>query len=277
MNTLHKTPADISFLNEQGKFCVYDRGSKENILFLGSCRHSPSMFYYSLLNPDINIYCIYTPFWNSNNTLSLPMDTINDILGSTNTIITETIRSYGILNTDRKEKNNFFEIFNCNHLSEIRVPNLHLAVYLYDIIQLCKKAKSEYTQTFDESMLRLKGSICDKGFDELYSFIVRYFSETRMFYTFNHPSTIVSMLLFKILMSKLGEQDRIVDPNFFHKVKDYNFLGGHCTPITNTDMSTYRFSFETTVFDDDIINDPGRFCILETKELYISDKYIDLI
>lgn len=276
MNETYKTPADISILNQKGEFCVYDRGAKENILFLGSCRHSPSMFYYSLLNPDINIYSIYTPFWGSDSLLPLPIDTINGFLGSTSIIITETIRSYGVLNTDRKEKNNFFETFNCSHLSEIRVPNLHLAVYLYDIVQLCKKNRSDYKQTFEESMVRLKKSIYSKGFDNLYDFIIRYFSEIRMFYTFNHPSMIVSMLMFKILMSKLGEQDRI-HSNFFHSVKDYNFLGGHGAPITKTDMNTYNFQFETRVFDDDIITDPSRLCTLEPKELYVSDKYLDLI
>lgn len=276
MNKLHKTPADISDLNKNGQFCIYNTESKKNILFLGSCRHSPTMFYYSLLNPDINIFCIYTPFWGSNNLASLPIQTINNILKSTDIIITETIRSYGILNTDRQAKNNFFETFECDHIQEIRVPNLHLAVYLYDIIQLCKKNKSDYKQTFNESMARLKRSIYSKGFDAVYDFIVKHFADIRMFYTFNHPSTIVSMLVFKTLMSKLGQQD-LIDPNFFYRVKDYNFLAGHGTPITKTDISTYNFNFETKIFDDSIVNDRGFLYILENKELSISDKYIDLI
>lgn len=276
MNKLHKTPTDISNLNKEGQFCIYNRESKKNILFLGSCRHSPSMFYYSLLNPDINIFCIYVPFWSSNNLVSLPIKTINNILKSTDIIITETIRNHGVLNTDRQEKNNFFETFDCNHMSEIRVPNLHLAVYLYDVVQLCKKNRSNYKQTFDESMARLKRSIYSKGFDDLYDFIIKYFADIRMFYTFNHPSTIVSMLVFKILMRQLGQQD-LIDSNFFHRVKDYNFLGGHGTPITNTDISTYNFNFNTKVFDDSIVNSPGFLHVLETKELIISDKYLDLI
>jgi hypothetical protein len=180
------------------------------------------------------------------------------------------------LNTHREEKNNFFETFDCNHTTEVRVPNLHLAVYLYDIVQLCKKNRSDYKQTFDESMARLKRSIYSKGFDDLYDFIVKYFTDIRMFYTLNHPSTIVSMLLFKILMRKLGEQDRI-DPSFFYSVRDYNFLGAHGTPIIKTDMSTYNFNFDTKIFDDNIIDDPGLLYNLEAKELFISDKYLDLI
>lgn len=276
MNKLHKTPADISNSNKEGQFCIYNRESKKNILFLGSCRHSPSMFYYSLLNPDINISCIYTPFWGSNPNTLLPIETINNILKSTDIIITETIRNYGILNTDRQEKNNFFETFQCKHIQEIRVPNLHLAVYLYDIIQLCKKNKSDYKQTFDESMTRLKRSIYSKGFDSVYDFIIEYFADIRMFYTFNHPSTIVSMLVFKTLMHKLGQQN-LINSNFFHSVKDYNFLGGHGTPITSTDINTYNFNFETKIFDDSIIDSNNFLYTLETKELSISDKYIDLI
>lgn len=36
-----KNPNDLTLINEKQTFLAYDKGSKENILFLGSCRMSP--------------------------------------------------------------------------------------------------------------------------------------------------------------------------------------------------------------------------------------------
>lgn len=269
-----KNPNDLTLINEKQTFLAYDKGSKENILFLGSCRMSPLMFYYSNINQNFNIYNIYTPFWNEEKRNTLPTDKIKSILKNTKIIITETISSYGILNTNHKLNNNFFEIFNTKNIEEFRIPNLHLAIYLHDIINLLKKPKQDHYCTFQESLKRLRTSCESKKFEQLYEFIANYISEIRMFYTFNHPSKILSMLTFKILMSKLG--DKIPD-NFFQDVKKYDFLEGHCSPITKKDVETYNFSFFTKIFDDSILEQPDFKYKMPPEELEIPEKYLKII
>ena len=270
-----KNPNDLTLINENQTFLAYDKGSKENILFLGSCRMSPLMFYYSNINSNFNIYNIYTPFWGDEaKRNNFPINKIESILKNTKIIITETISSYGILNTNHKSNNNFFEIFNAKNIEEFSIPNLHLAIYLYDIVNLLKKSQEEYRSTFEESLERLRKSCETKGFEQLYEFIASHISGIRMFYTFNHPSKILSMLTFKILMSKLGEK---IPDNFFQDVKQYNFLEGHCSPITKKDIEIYNFSFFTKTFDDSILEQPDFKYKMSPEELEIPEKYLKII
>lgn len=267
-----KNPNDLTLINEKQTFLAYDKGSKENILFLGSCRMSPLMFYYNSINQNFNIYNIYTPFWNEEKRNNFPVNKIKSILKNTKIIITETISSCEFLNTNHKLNNNFFEIFDAKNIEEFRIPNLHLAIYLYDVINILKKPKQEYYPAFQESLERLKISCETKGFDRLYDFIYRHLSEIRMFYTFNHPSKILSMLTFKILMSKLGGQ---IPEGFFQDVKKYNFLEGHGTPITKKDVEMNKFNFFIKIFDESVLEKTDFNYKMSTKELEIPEKYLN--
>lgn len=270
-----KNPSGLTLINENHTFLAYDKGSKENILFLGSCRMSPLMFYYSNINSNFNIYNIYTPFWGDETKRNnFPIKKIESILKDTKIIITETISSYGILNTNHKLNNNFFEIFNAKNIEEFRIPNLHLSIYLYDIVNLLKKPQEEHRSAFEESLERLRKSCETKSFEQLYEFIENNISEIRMFYTFNHPSKILSMLTFKILMSKLGQQ---IPDNFFQNAKQYNFLERHCSPITKKDVEVYNFTFFTKIFDNSILEQPEFRYIMSPEELEIPEKYLKII
>lgn len=271
---MHKKPNDLTRINKEQRFLVYDKGSKENILFLGSCRMSPLMFYYSNLNTQFNIYNIYTPFWNEEERTNFPFDKIKSILKDTKIIITETISSYGILNTNHKLTDNFFDIFQIKHIEEFRVPNLHLAIYLHDIIHGLHKSSTEYETAFEESLSLLRDSCIKKGYTELYDFIVDYISEIRVFYTFNHPSRILSMLTFKILMNKLNQS---IPKKFFHNMNDYHFLEGNGTPITQKDIDTYKFSFYTRIFENPALEQPILYYQLSPEELEIPEKYLNMI
>lgn len=267
-------PNELSILNSRSEFCIYNRDADRNILFLGSCRHSVLMYYYSLLNPDINIYCIYTPFWTEDLRKNFPIDKINQILSSTDIIVTETIKSYGILNTYRENTNNFFNIFDAKKVSEVRIPNLHLSLYAYDLIHLCNKKPDQFYDTFMQSMQRLKKSIYNKKFNCLYDFISTYFQDIRMFYTLNHPSKIVCMLLFKLLAQQLNID---IPKKFFYDVKKYNFLEGHCTPITHFDIDIHKFTFCKNIFDNSILKQKNFIYRPEIELLDVSNNDIDII
>lgn len=265
-------------------FCIHNANSKKNILFLGSCRLIPLIHYYSNINKSIDIYHIYTPFWGPERRKTFPVDTVNRILKNTEFIITETINNYGILNTN--ESDDFFKTFESKNLNKIRIPNLQLSLYLWDIVSFSNKVKIKtileensiveyYDFTFKESLKRLEKSCESSGFIHLYEFIINYLTETRMFYTFLHPSKTLSMLTFKILMKKLGEVDSI-SADFFKSMKQYDFLEDWCSPITKMDVKYHNLKFPTKVFDDSIITSK-KFSQPGSQELEVSDKCLDLI
>jgi hypothetical protein len=265
-------------------FCMHNRNSKQNILFLGSCRLVPLIHYYSKINISTNIYHLYTPFWNHEKRATLPIETINQILKNTEFIITETINNYGILNTN--DSNDFFKTFETKNLNQIKIPNLNLKLYLWDIISFSNKDKIKevreqssipeyYDLTFKESLERLRLACENSGFIILYEFIIEHLTETRMFYTFLHPSKTLSMLTFKILMQKIGEVDSI-SADFFRSMKQYDFLEDWCSPITKMDVEYHNLKFPIKVFDDSII-DSKKFSQPDSQELEVSDKSLDLI
>lgn len=279
-----KSVNDVSNLNFTNKFCVYNRKANKNIIFLGSCRLVPLMYYYSLLVPDVNIYCIYVPAWDNQRYSTFPKQEIESIIPNTTLIITETIKHLSIFNTNRCSVENFFQTFNLN-VSEIRVPNFVLSLYLYDIFHkeldknfvLSEDTDQELTRIFKASRLRLASSINNSNFNKINTFIDENFTTIKMFSTINHPTTILSMLTFKLMSEQLGINSKLITFDFLKHISNYHFLSGNSTPITNWDIENYGFKFKTKVFTNNII-DNINFCHSPTEEEnFISNKQLKII
>ena len=253
---------EIDQLNSKEEFCIYKGTKNKNILFLGSCRLSPLMYYLNLLRPEFNIFCIYVPFWDSNPEKEFPREKIQEMLGDTDTIVTETIANNPILNT--KGENNFFNNFSCQEKNEIRLPNYMLSLYLYDILNLNivnsdidpEENKEAIKKAFQESKTRMENSIKKAGLDPVNDFFNEHFSNIKMYSTINHPTTIVSMLTFKLIAEKLGAKPSI---DFMRDVSKNHFLSGNSTPVTEFDMETHEFRFKTRVFDKEVLKKKGYY------------------
>jgi hypothetical protein len=278
-----KNPNDLSDHNARGEFCLYKGTRDKNILFLGSCRMSPIMYYLSLLRPELNIYCIYVPFWDSNAKLKFPKESIEKTLPNTEAIVTESVKNNSILNTSRKCAENFFDEFN-TEIEEIRMPNYILSMYLYDIVNmelkddefvLCDNTKKKCKEIFGNSRERLGNSMINSGFAAVNKFFNENFMKIKMFSTINHPTTIVSMLTFKIMAQRLGIKQLSLE--FFKHISKHHLLSGNSTPITRFDFENYGFQFKSTVFENDVIRNKNFFYKPTHEEDFISDDHIKMI
>jgi len=278
-----KNPNDLSDHNARGEFCLYKGTRDKNILFLGSCRMSPIMYYLSLLRPELNIYCIYVPFWDSNSKLKFPKEPIEKILPNAELIVTESVKNNSILNTSRKCTENFFDEFNTK-IEEIRLPNYILSMYLYDIVHvelkddefvLCDNTKKQCKEIFGNSRERLANSMRNSGFAAIDTFFNENFTKIKMFSTINHPTTIVSMLTFKIMAQRLGIKQLSLE--FFKHISKHHLLSGNSIPITRFDVENYGFQFKSTVFEDDVIRKKNFFYKPTHEEDFISDEHIKML
>jgi hypothetical protein len=267
---------DIEDLNKAHNFLAYKGTSDSNVLFLGSCRMTPIMYYLNTLCPQYNLYCIYCPFWGNqfeqNN--GFPKEKIDLILPKAELFITETIRNYKILNTDRCSSENFFSSFDASHLKEIRLSNLELRMYFYDLINTYKHKIEDVDSVFLESKKRLDESLAKYGFPEITSFINNNFTKTKLFSTHNHPCRILSLAMFKNIANRLNLK---VTFDFLKNVSLKNFLEQNSSPITKSDIKKYKFEFYTQLFDEDILNNPSFYYSPSEEENTKLDQFIEQI
>jgi hypothetical protein len=267
---------DLHAANERESFLIYEGSSDKNILFLASCRATPIMYYLHNLFPEYNLYAIYTPYWGSlwNKTgyCYFPYDRINTIVAKTDLIITETIRGYSCLNTEKNIANNFFDTFNTDHLIEIRMSNFELGMYAHDIINVYKQSQHNMFTIFTDSRQRLGSSLVKYNYQYIDNFITDNFTAIKLFATQNHPCRILSMLVFKSIAQYFNIKP---DFSFWRNMSLHNFLEHHSTPITNLDVDLYKFTFVTQVFQSDILADASYRYSPSLEEMTIPDSLIE--
>jgi hypothetical protein len=267
---------DLETTNERESFLAYEGSSDKNILFLASCRATPIMYYLHNLFPEYNLYAIYTPYWRSlwdkTGHCYFPYDRINTIVANTDLIITETIRSYSCLNTEKNVSNNFFDTFNTDHLTEIRMSNFELGIYAHDIIHIYKELPNNILNIFAHSRQRLKSSLVKYNYQYIDNFITDNFTTIKLFATQNHPCRILSMLMFKSIASYFN-----IIPNFtfWQNMSQHNFLEHHSTPITKLDMDLYKFLFIAKIFETDILADSSYKYAPSLEEMTVSNSLIE--
>jgi hypothetical protein len=243
---------DIADRNKTNHFLLYEsiNNNNKNILFIGSCRMSPLMYYWHELYPDWNIYNIYIPYWSDRSTLDHKR--IHSILKDTDLIVTETVKNYDILNTDRRIPNNFFEVFD-TQAQEIRITNLQLSMFAHDLHNTYNiKTLDGKIEEFNQSKNRLKDSLIGKNQKFIWEFIEDHLFNTRLFATHNHPTKILSLASFIHIIKQLGDS---IDISYLSKVIDPIFLEDHYTPILELDIDMYNFTFKFPVFTNNFLED----------------------
>lgn len=253
--------------NQENNFLLYPsqgNSSNKNILFLGSCRMSPLMYYWKILYPDYNIYNIYIPYWTDRSLLDKKR--MQSILKDVSLIITETVKNYGILNTHREIPGNFFESFDTK-AQEIRISNLELHMYTHDLHNIYNvKDSVKKTEEFEKSKTRLKNSLTSKEQSFIWKFIEDHIKDIRLFATHNHPTKILSLASFIHITRKLQCD---IDMSYIAKVIDKTFLQGHYTPILQSDIDIYNFKFNCPIFPDSLIEDSAYRYNPSEEEIYI--------
>jgi hypothetical protein len=262
---------DLGLLNSKNIFLSYEGTKDKNVFFIGSCRITPLMFYFNQMFPEYNIFGIYVPYWID--TSGIDKINIQKILHNTDLLITETVRSYNILNTDRSQKNNFFETFDTK-ASEIRITNLELHMYIHDLINVFNKSTEDSFEHFEQSKARLKSSLKSRDQEFIWNFIDSNLENLKLFSTQNHPTRILSILTFIKIVNMMGSA---LDFEFIKKISKYDFLESNSTPITCMDVEKYKFKFKTKIFENNIVYDKSFLYNAPDEEKIICDLTIEKI
>lgn len=243
---------NINEVFEQGRannFCVYNNNCNKNILFIGACRLVSQLYYFNNLGIDSlkrNIYYIYIVDW-YNRVNQIPKQVINNILKNTDIIVCENIKSYDILNTNELSEINFFKSFDINIDTKIfRLPNFELSCYSHFIINNCNIPYNHELMydIYKQSRERLSRSLIKYECNEIDNFINKYFTSIKLFNTYNHPTKILLLFLFKNLMKRMGIT---LDITFFNTMYEYDILEGNDTPLFNIDITLYNFRFDAII------------------------------
>jgi hypothetical protein len=239
----------LSKLNSQNNFLAYKGTKNENVLFIGSCRITPIMFYFNQRFPEYNVYGIYVPYWTD--TSKLCRNSIQKILYNTNIIITESVKNYSILNTYKTLENNFFNTFDTN-ATQIKISNLELHMYIHELTNLFKIPAENMSNYFEQSKNKLKSSLINKNQKFIWNFIEDHFQSLKLFTTHNHPCRVLSILTFMFICNIMNTE---VSINFINQISRYDFLEENAKPITQLDIDRYNFVFNTRIFDNNVLED----------------------
>jgi len=251
---------DIGELNEKNNFLIYDKKVEKNILFIGSCRISSLMYYLAKYNSHrkYNIYGIYVVTYTGNKINNLPKNQILEILKNTDIIICEQMCNYRYLNSDENLSENFFKEFNVDKkIKIIHIPNLELRMYHHDIINIFGQQKNNVYNYHLMSKKHLFDLNTKLGFLELNTFIETNLTKYKLFSTANHPTRILSLYLFKLLVAKIYDNN-FVETDLFEELFEEKFLEGNDTPIIKEDIELYNFKFNTNLQSSDILNDKNK-------------------
>lgn len=241
---------DVIQINENNQCLVYNNGASKNILFMGGCRVVPQMYYYNSITKDRNIYCILVF-----TRIKLDDEYVKSIIKNTDIIVCENIEHYGIMNTNVDCPVTFFKHFGVRDDTRIyHIPNLELHMYHYDVINVYKIPKNDVYAHFLTSKNRLKNRMIQFGYSDLWDDFEDNLQKLRLFSTFNHPTRILSCMLFKYLSRKMGLN---VDASHFEEFMKHSFLEGIDSPIFQEDIDTYNFTFHHELCDSEKLNIPN--------------------
>lgn len=257
---------DVEEVNTNGKLLVYDNNSSKNILFIGSCRTVPLMFYYNTVSKDRNIYSILVYKYPQ-----LEKEYVQQILKDTDIIICENVEHFGIMNTNKDCSTTFFKTFDAEHISRYYIPNLELRMYHYDVIHTFGVSKEEVYNYFLKSRERVVNRMIEFGYSDLWHEIDKYMYKIRLFSIFSHPTRILSCMLFKHLSKKLG---LTVNASHYTEFLKHAFIEGNDTPLFQEDIDLYRFSFPLDIEESYKLQEP-KLLVKAIESTVSSEFFID--
>jgi hypothetical protein len=250
-----QSPKYISDVENTSDFLIYNNYSEKNILFIGSCRIVPLMFYFNSVGIEPlrrNVYAILIykhPV--------IDEEYMRQILQKTDIIVCENIERYPGMNTNVSAGSTFFNRFKIKNTKIMFIPNLELHMFHHDIINVFNIKKELVKEHYNSSREFLINRMKRIGYIELWEEIDENISKYRLFTTYNHPTKLLSCMLFKYLLRKLGYT---VDISKYREFLKYNFLEGNDTPLFEDDIRMHNISFEYEL---------SHYTFLNVKELIV--------
>ena len=126
-----------------------------------------------------------------------------------------------------------------------------------------KIPKEKVYDHFMTSKQRLKNRMIQFGYEDLWDEFEINITKIRLFSTFNHPTRILSCMLFKHLSKKLGLD---VTVEHYAEFLKHSFIEGIDSPIFQHDIDMYKFTFPCEICD------PSKLYVPSTSSHAIESK-----
>jgi FkbM family methyltransferase len=263
--SLSKNIVSIEYLNRDKEFCIYNKNAKDNLLIISACRGANFAYYFSQTTP-YNIYMIYIIPFMQNPNLRLDREQISEILKNTKVVCCEEIKCTPFLNT--AGNNTIFDHYNVDKQTTkiFFFPNLELRYLSYVFFHDKNKYQKTIEDYFKHSKEYLFTRMKKYNFYKSIKFIDMYFKEVQLFHTKNHPTVILSLVVFLELCEHMDIT--ITNENINEFIK-HNFLGGHEDPVFKRDIDVYGFKYKCVIHDDSLFQKENVMPILDHTHLNV--------
>jgi len=225
-------------------FKVKNANKNKNIIFIGSCRLASIINYIRLLDvfSNYNIHYIYVVDFNER---KVPVNIINKIIQNTEIIVCEKTTSYNYLNTDKQAPYNIFQTYDIpKNCKIVNISNLEFLMFYSDL--LVRNKNKNILEIRNQSLERLKNKLLSNKQYNIIELLNKYLFNQKfpLFYTANHPSSVLTLLSFKHLCDNVKihiPTNKILD-NYLTDLRYFSLYGNN-TSITYWDKKNYNISF----------------------------------
>lgn len=261
---------DIVNHNQRTNIMIVDNKQAKNILFVGSCRMYAFFNYFlndAFFGKKYNyLYIIvYIDKMVELSKTCITNEPIKKLFNNSTILVSEYITNYNYFNTSTETEYNIFKLNN-NFEHTIILPNYqNPKIYVKDIIyhgddnikNIFKKylkneiLLDEFIQIIkqiNESEINRYCNIIQKSFmPELETFVRSNVYKTRIAHTINHPSNILLIEMYKLIMNKIFKRN--VDENVI--MNNFEFLSsdGYSTKLTYYDKIGLNIAFDEKIYN----------------------------
>jgi hypothetical protein len=235
--------------NSVMNYLAFNKNCNKNILFIGSCRVVPLINYYNDLDDEElkrNIYCILVHPLKQNYYNEELKEKMKEILVKTDIIVTECIKAYDFLNTE-----SIHTEFDLYDKRVFVIPNLFMYQYHYEMFNYFNVESNNTEYFYRESLGRFRNKCLSLNYHSFWEKFEKYYHTVKFFSTHNHPTRVLSLLLFKYLIEKIKDID--IPLTFYKKFMNINFLESNAAPIFQIDVETYDIRYPYTLVDDEFL------------------------
>ena len=252
------TNRDMEALNSEYNYCAFNNNKNKNILFIGSCRIIPFLNYYNAIDDEElkrDIYGVLVHTKKKNYCDNELKEKVRDILINTDIIVAELIKSYDFLNTNPDTVPSIYSEFDLSNKKVFLIPNLILIKYHYQIFNTFKVEYQDANEFHKQSYERLRNTCISLNYHDFWKKFEKYYHTIKLFSTHNHPTRVLSLLLFKYFIQKI--KNIVLPVSFYEKFMKISFIEDNATPIFQIDVDTYNIKYPYVLENDSLLHTPN--------------------
>lgn len=244
--------------NNEHNYCAFNNNKNKNILFIGSCRILPFLNYYNAIDDEDlkrNIYGVLVHTKKRNYCDTELKEKIREILVNTDIIVSESLKAFDFLNSNPNTVPSIYSEFDLSNKRVFIIPNLVLVEYHSEIFNTFKVEHKDANEFHIQSYERFRNKCISLNYHDFWEKIDKYHHTVKLFATHNHPTRVLSLLLFKYFVQKI--KNIVLPLSFFEYFMKIKFLEGNDIPIFQIDVDTYDIKYPYVLTDDSLLHTPN--------------------